>query len=439
MGNFQLPIQSGLILNPSGLFFFMVFMINIDKAYSLLEQELVKPEFDVNFLDGRISERLGDVSVVIPTYNRAPYNPITQKGKYNPLMWCIDSLLNQKGVDIDNIIIVDDASDDFTKDTIDVIDNNKLVYLRNTKRLGSAVSRNTGIGNVNSKFVYFLDDDCVSAPYTVLGGILTSDYLKNQGIDVGPVLLPVYYRSTIPTKIRKIDGIGKIDFKEGRKTGDIDAFPHEYLTKKTFIDDEKNILAPIEVGDLNGHFLCRKESIEEVGGFPTFFNWKNNYTEETELAISLFDVGYKVFLSPDPKFHTVHWRYGTGGSPEIKGTDWKKNDNISLTEMAKECENPISDTGNRVSVEEWAYSRILSFIVLFRRDSGGIEKFIERTYHGFVEGKDPYFMKYDGLDLSLRKKIWESAVNDGYKFIRSMKDQEDAPECIEREFNPLHL
>jgi len=403
-----------------------VSIINYDDMHSFLE-ELARPEFDVNFLEGKISENLGGVSVVIPTYNRAPYNPATQEGKYNPLMWCIDSLFNQKKVDIDNIIIVDDASDDFTKDTIDAFDDNRLVYLRNNERLGSSISRNIGIKNSNSKFMYFLDDDCLSAPYAIFGGIFTFNHMRNIGIDVGAMVLPVYYRSTMPTKIRKMTEIGKIDFKEGRKSGNLDAFPYEHLNNKTFIDDDKKILTPIELEDLNGHFLCSKESIKKAGGFPTFFNWKNNYTEETEVAVRLLDAGYKIFLSFDPKFHTVHWRYGTLGPLGINGTDWKKDDSVSLTEMARVCEEPRLNTGNRVSAKEWAYSRILSFIVLFRRDYEGMENFIRQTYHDFVEGKNPDFMKYDNLDISTRKEIWESAVNDGYRFIESITKQQDTP------------
>lgn len=85
------------------------------------------------------------VSVVIPTYNRP-----------DQLHRAISSVLSQKGVELD-IIIVDDASEiDLSGE---LAGHPQVTYLRNKKNMGGGFTRNRGIDAARGDFISFLDDD----------------------------------------------------------------------------------------------------------------------------------------------------------------------------------------------------------------------------------------------------------------------------------------
>ena len=93
------------------------------------------------------------VSVVIPSYNCAPY-----------LGDSIKSILDQSYGDVE-IIVVDDASTDNTKAIIDeYLANPKLRYIRNEENKGLMASRNVGIACAEGDLIAFLDADDLFLP-----------------------------------------------------------------------------------------------------------------------------------------------------------------------------------------------------------------------------------------------------------------------------------
>lgn len=87
------------------------------------------------------------VSVVIPTYNRADL-----------LERAIQSVLGQTFENFE-VVVVDDASEDDTKDVVEDIDDPRIEYIRHRTNRNGAVARNTGIDASTGEFVAFLDDD----------------------------------------------------------------------------------------------------------------------------------------------------------------------------------------------------------------------------------------------------------------------------------------
>jgi glycosyltransferase involved in cell wall biosynthesis len=87
------------------------------------------------------------VSVVIPTYNRAEF-----------LRSAIASVLNQTYQDFE-IIVVDDGSKDNTEDVVCHFNNRKIRYVRHETNKGVTVARNTGVLNSKGAIIAFLDDD----------------------------------------------------------------------------------------------------------------------------------------------------------------------------------------------------------------------------------------------------------------------------------------
>jgi len=87
------------------------------------------------------------VSVIIPTYNRAAL-----------LTRAVRTVLNQTHEDLEAIII-DDASEDHTKDIINNFSDERIKYIRLSKRKGAASARNIGIRKAGGKYLAFLDSD----------------------------------------------------------------------------------------------------------------------------------------------------------------------------------------------------------------------------------------------------------------------------------------
>ncbi len=87
------------------------------------------------------------VSVVIPTFNRAPL-----------IGRAISSVLAQSYSDIE-VIVVDDGSTDDTPKIMEAFVDPRIRYLRRKKNLGASASRNEGIAAASGSFVAYLDSD----------------------------------------------------------------------------------------------------------------------------------------------------------------------------------------------------------------------------------------------------------------------------------------
>lgn len=88
-----------------------------------------------------------EVSVVIPTYNRA-----------DSLTRCLESL----PWDVE-VIVIDDGSTDHTPQVVQAVKHPRLRYIRKPNG-GPASARNVGIRHAHGGVVAFTDDDCVPTP-----------------------------------------------------------------------------------------------------------------------------------------------------------------------------------------------------------------------------------------------------------------------------------
>ncbi len=89
-----------------------------------------------------------DISVIIPTYNRVEF---VQKA--------VESVLNQTHKDFE-LIIVDDGSEDNTKEIISSFHDERIKYYYQFNR-GPGPARNEGIKKSSGKYLAFLDSDDV--------------------------------------------------------------------------------------------------------------------------------------------------------------------------------------------------------------------------------------------------------------------------------------
>lgn len=402
-------------------------------------KEIAKPYYSATYLDGfNIKKKMLNVAAIIPTYNRCPYKPGSTRAAYNPLALCIKALLIQRCLPKE-IIVIDDASDDYTQEVMkalkDYTFNTKgiqIKYIKNAKRKGSSIARNIGVREAKSRYVLFLDDDCIASPYFTFGANFILRKLEKQDDRIAALVLPNFKRRTLPPKLCSLKEFGVLNLTNGDQIGNWNCFPLEYIeNKEKFLDQELHILKPKQVLLSCGTALISRKKYLEVGGFPQFATWPNKYAEEAEFACRLSENGYKLFFSTDPKFHLMHGTFG-GGFGEFEGDDWlekETNDHFSLKEFCKICNIPRINTGNRVTVEEWCYSKIISFFcVVYRRNIKGAMEWIKNSYKIFVLDDDCsklrlplYFQPI--TDRAKREKIWHKAISDGLSLLLKLEEK----------------
>ena len=379
------------------------------------ERVLARGDMQTSYLDrfSLDSHDLPSVSVIIPTFNRSP-NPLEKDS--NPLGWCLESLLAQKGKVLDEIIIIDDGSVDYTRGLVEHFSNitpTNIVYLRNNENKGVPFSINRGIKRSRNNLLMFVDDDCIFSKYMLFGANYTLNKLENRA---AALQLPVYHRKIFSRPL-DMNKIGVLDLEKGIMDGNYDGFPIEYAEdlENSFIDKELKIIKPFEIKNIGGIVLSKKEALEEAGLFPEFFTWKNNYRIESYLSMALSDLGYTLFFTPDPKFHCIHLKYGAHSTQ-----DNHKKINPALRRLISQSNITRENTGCRVDPEEWFFDRIIStYVTLGIKSREAADRYVEETRKIFVEENG---LGVSGVgtkikDKSERNRIFEEAVREGDKLM----------------------
>ncbi len=250
-------------------------------------------------MDKKISNYTNNVSIIIPTYNRCLF----QNDERNPLMWCISSIEQQTFEGIE-IIVVDDASTDLTYAKMKQLCENpnglNIKYVRNEERKGSSISRNIGARSASNELVLFLDDDCIfMSKDAVAAAIYSFKETEREEHNIGAMHLSVYYRSNRHLDLLPMKEILSIDYKNASINCRTSFFPSERsdLKEENYFEGT-TILKPLEVNNLQGVFLCKKQVYLDVGGFSDYFPTPA-LGEEHELAQRFTRSGYTLFFAPE--------------------------------------------------------------------------------------------------------------------------------------------
>lgn len=360
---------------------------------------------------------LPKASFIITTYNRCPFkNP-----RLNPLIWALQTIINSKESKIDELIVVDDGSSDYTESALKWFvskNDTNLVYLRNSQRKGCSLSRSIGINNSSNGLFFLGDDDCLYKPFFIFGSLLTFTLMKMKYKDRLAVLnLPSFERETGYRENIDIKYIGKTDFRRQWFYHNFDKYPNEYLSKAMFLGKDEIVLKPFKVDTFAGTTLNDKRAILAAGNFADFSMWENDYPEHIELSVRLQRQGYLIFHQPDQRIASVHLRYGSKTEKRISKPRLNicfDGINYCLSELIKMSDRKIANSGCRVSDRIFSICQIGSFFSFYLKMSPKMgEEYAIRELKLFVVDS-----QLDRDKLITRYKTWEKAIKKGIRVSR---------------------
>jgi glycosyltransferase involved in cell wall biosynthesis len=201
------------------------------------------------------------ISIVMPVHNRE-----------HTIGRAIESILNQTHASFE-LIIVDDASTDGTRNVVRFYDDKRIRYIAHAEKLGAPAARNTGIREAQAEWIAFHDSDDIWMPDKLEKQI---NRVLQNGLEHA-----VYYTGFYRFKHGKREYIPEPDLR--RKEGDI----HRELLVKNFVSTQ-TVLLP-------------KACLDAVGGFdeemPRLQDW--------ELWIRLSE-RYPFCLVDEPLVHVFY-------------------------------------------------------------------------------------------------------------------------------------
>jgi len=249
------------------------------------------------------------VSIIIPTHNRV-----------DDLIACLKTVFEQdfKGLEI---IVVDDASVDETERVLEKTGFlNKIVYLRNDKRLGVSKTKNRGIGVAKGKYCWFLDSDTKIFDKTCL--------------------------SFLYKVMEKNPRIGSLGCEVIRREKKFWVREHSFFGIDLTCPYTKNRVIKMKECDYLATCNCfiRTKLLKRIGGFNEFYFY--GY-EDAELGKRVLDLGYKNTL--DSRAAVFHVRSSTSRTANYK-LFFKNRIRFALWNFsfAKVIELPFIDVQNFV-------------------------------------------------------------------------------------------
>lgn len=218
-----------------------------------------------------------DVSIIIVNYNTCK---MTAE--------CIDSVI-EKTTDLSyEIILVDNASTDGSKDFFEK--DSRIIYLYNTENLGFGRANNLGVEIAKGRNILFLNSDTLLINNAIK---ILSDYLDSNSkvgavggnlysFDMKPTMSFQRLRPSLSWEINQLLFNLPLRLKYGKTA--------------TYFNTSSR---PTKVGYIMGaDLMTRKAIVDEIGCFdPQFFM----YFEETDLCHRIAQNGYNLHVIPNAK------------------------------------------------------------------------------------------------------------------------------------------
>ena len=241
-----------------------------------------------------------NVSVVLPSFNRARLLPIT-----------IPTYFQE---DVSEVILVDDCSSDNTAEVVKELQTRfpTLRYFRNEVNSKQPYTQNVAISKVQSEYIYFGDDDSVLYPGSIRN-LLNVMREKNADI-VGGRALALFF----PEQIDELDEF--LSHYRNRIATEANQIVDLSTLSTNFTYTVKE---PIRVPFCHASCLCKTQVASEMQ-----FDVKiegNAYREETDFLIRATLAGYTIYYTSSANQINLPSAMCSGGARSKNHRHWAEN------------------------------------------------------------------------------------------------------------------
>ena len=241
-----------------------------------------------------------NVSVVLPSFNRARLLPIT-----------IPTYFQE---DVSEVILVDDCSSDNTAEVVKELQTRfpTLRYFRNEVNSKQPYTQNVAISKVQSEYIYFGDDDSVLYPGSIRN-LLNVMREKNADI-VGGRALALFF----PEQIDELDEF--LSHYRNRIATEANQIVDLSTLSTNFTYTVKE---PIKVPFCQASCLCKTQVAREIQ-----FDVKiegNAYREETDFLIRATLAGYTIYYTSSANQINLPSAMCSGGARSKNHRHWAEN------------------------------------------------------------------------------------------------------------------
>ena len=241
-----------------------------------------------------------NVSVVLPSFNRARLLPIT-----------IPTYFQE---DVSEVILVDDCSSDNTAEVVKELQTRfpTLRYFRNEVNSKQPYTQNVAISKVQSEYIYFGDDDSVLYPGSIRN-LLNVMREKNADI-VGGRALALFF----PEQIDELDEF--LSHYRNRIATEANQIVDLSTLSTNFTYTVKE---PIRVPFCHASCLCKTQVAREMQ-----FDVKiegNAYREETDFLIRATLAGYTIYYTSSANQINLPSAMCSGGARSKNPRHWAEN------------------------------------------------------------------------------------------------------------------
>lgn len=241
-----------------------------------------------------------NVSVVLPSFNRARLLPIT-----------IPTYFQE---DVSEVILVDDCSSDNTAEVVKELQTRfpTLRYFRNEVNSKQPYTQNVAISKVQSEYIYFGDDDSVLYPGSIRN-LLNVMREKNADI-VGGRALALFF----PEQIDELDEF--LSHYRNRIATEANQIVDLSTLSTNFTYTVKE---PIKVPFCQASCLCKTQVAREMQ-----FDVKiegNAYREETDFLIRATLAGYTIYYTSSANQINLPSAMCSGGVRSKNHRHWAEN------------------------------------------------------------------------------------------------------------------
>ena len=241
-----------------------------------------------------------NVSVVLPSFNRARLLPIT-----------IPTYFQE---DVSEVILVDDCSSDNTAEVVKELQTRfpTLRYFRNEVNSKQPYTQNVAISKVQSEYIYFGDDDSVLYPGSIRN-LLNVMREKNADI-VGGRALALFFPEQIDELDEFLSHYRNRIATEANQIADLSTLS----TNFTYTVKE-----PIRVPFCHASCLCKTQVAREMQ-----FDVKiegNAYREETDFLIRATLAGYTIYYTSSANQINLPSAMCSGGARSKNHRHWAEN------------------------------------------------------------------------------------------------------------------